>query len=105
MDEFAKLVGEDQIDEELKSSDVKQASLKLAADAVDYAKSISPVGDGKDPHPGRYRDSIHVEDGEQVSVVFDDPEANLIEYGSINNPEYAIRARTEEFINNEARSR
>lgn len=68
--------------------------LELAEEAADYWRSISPE------ESGTYKDSIEVvQSGTDVAVVAQDPKANLIEFGSIHNPEYACRARTEEYFN------
>lgn len=100
MPDLTDFIEEQEIQEALKSEEVHDAKVKLAAEAAEYARSISPVGGEHDPHPGRYRDSIVVkEEDEEVSVEFADPTANLIEYGSINNREYAVRARTAEHFN------
>jgi hypothetical protein len=99
------LIGADEIDEALESDpEVAEAVLELAEAAAEYWRSIAPVGDAHDPNAGKYRDSIRVEvdensslkSGNQVYVLTDDPIANLIEYGSAHNPEFACRARTED---------
>lgn len=79
------------------SEEVFQGRIELAEKAAVYWRRISPVGDPvEDPHPGRYVESIKVTvEGRKVEVGSDDPIANLIEYGSIHNPEYAPRAQVQ----------
>lgn len=73
--------------------EVIAAKLELAKQAAEYAKSIAPV------ETGTYRDSIHVrQGGATVWVGFEDEKAHLVEYGSVDTPEFAIRAKTEEHI-------
>lgn len=73
--------------------EVVAAKLELANKAAEYAKSIAPV------ETGTYRDSIHVrQGGTTVWVGFEDPKAHLVEWGSVDTPEFAIRAKTEEHI-------
>lgn len=68
--------------------------LDLAEQAADYAKSISPE------ETGDYRNNINIhQNGESVWVGFDDEAANIVEYGSVDTPEFAIRAKTEEHFN------
>jgi hypothetical protein len=75
--------------------DIIEGKLELAEEAVDFAKSISP-GDS-----GDYRDGIVARrHGRGVGIYFTDPKSNLVEFGSIHNPEYAVRARTEEHFRN-----
>lgn len=70
------------------------AKLALANQAAEYAKSIAPV------ETGTYRDSIHVrQGGTTVWVGFEDPKSHLVEYGSVDTPEFAVRAKTEEKFN------
>lgn len=95
-DQLADLVGQDEIERALKGDDVQGALIEFASQAADYWKSVSPVGGETDPHAGEYRDSITVTvDGDNVSVGTDVEWAHLVEYGSVNNPEYAPRAKTE----------
>jgi|SRR6185312_15108618 len=89
------IAGVEPIDEDTRQ-DITEAELALAEQAAEFWRSIAPVGDADDPHSGQYRDSIHVQQqGSKVYVVTEDSIANLIEYGSAHNPEYACRARTE----------
>lgn len=73
------------------SDDVLQAKLELAGEVVEYARSIAPEGQGD------YKRGIRARryGATGVGVEFSDPISNLLEYGSIHNPEYAVRARTE----------
>jgi hypothetical protein len=84
----------------LHSDEVMEGLLEYAELAKIYAQTISPVGDPvTDKHSGTYRDAIEVErKGDNVYVVFGDAKSNLIEYGSIHNQEYAVRARTAAFF-------
>jgi hypothetical protein len=80
--------------------EVREARIKLAHDAAEYAQSITPVGVPPDQHPGEHRDSISViADGDDVRVHFGLDTWNLLEYGSIHNEEFAVRARTEAHFN------
>jgi hypothetical protein len=75
--------------------DIIQGKLELAEEAVEYAKSISPVDSGD------YRDGIKARrHGRGVGIYWTDPKSNLIEDGSIHNPEYAVQRRTEEHFRN-----
>lgn len=79
------------------------ALLEKGQEAVEYAKSIAPVGDqnlnrNKKEHPGTYRDSIQGEfhvgpTRMSYRIVSRDPKAYWIEYGSKNNPKLAILRR------------
>lgn len=72
------------------------AKMELATRAQDYARSIAPS------QTGAYRDSINARrGGNTVWVGFEDEQAHIIEYGSVDTPEFAIRAKTEEHINND----
>lgn len=96
-DSLADLVGQSVIDAALRGAEIQAAKLALAHEAAEYWRSVSPVGGDEDPHAGQYRDSVGVVvDGAKVKVGSDDDIANLIEYGSIHNPEYAPRAKTQE---------
>jgi hypothetical protein len=68
--------------------EVVKAKVDLAQDGVDYAKSIAPVD------TGYYRDHIEVQ-----RRGFNDPKAAIIEYGTEDNPAFAIRAKTENHFN------
>jgi hypothetical protein len=91
MDEFLEIVGEAAVGAELASTQITDELVKWAQDEViPVWLSFSPEDTGK------YKASIHVDrKGHTVLVGSDDPIANLIEYGSEHNPEYAPRAKTE----------
>ena len=75
-------------------AEILAAKLELAEEVADYWRSISPEDEGT------YKDSIEVvQDGDNVAVVAQDEKANIIEYGSVDTPEFACRARTEEYFN------
>jgi hypothetical protein len=96
-DELEDLIDSDEIHRAMQEQEVIEGMLELAEEAAAFWRSIAPVGDASDPHAGQYRDSIEVQQIEKkVYVVTEDPIANLIEYGSVHNPEYACRARTED---------
>jgi hypothetical protein len=84
----------------LHSDEVMEGLMEYAELAKNYAQTIAPAGDpATDKHSGTYRDAIEVQRrGDNVYVVFGDPKSNLIEYGSIHNQEYAVRARTAAFF-------
>ena len=91
MAKLSDFIDQDVIDEYLEGDpDILQGKLELASEAVDYAKSIAPVDDGD------YRDGIKARryGKSGVGIVFTAEHSNLVEYGSENNPEYAVRART-----------
>lgn len=70
---------------------VVAAKLKIAEEAADYWKSISPVDSGA------YRDSIKAhQNGTDVWVEASDPAAPFIEYGTKDTPEFAPRQKTDE---------
>ncbi len=75
---------------EMDSDEVLEGKIKLAEKAVVYAKRISPVDTGE------YRDRWGVEvDGRNVDVVNTDPIANILEFGSEDTPEFAVRAQVQ----------
>ena len=68
----------------------------MANEVVPVWKANAPVD------TGNYRDSIKVTkraSSGKGEVGATDSEANLVEYGSKNNPEYAPRAKTEAHFN------
>lgn len=93
--EFLEIVGEAAVKAELTSAAMADELVKWAEDEViPVWQSFSPEDTGK------YKASIHVtREGNAVLVGSDDPIANLIEYGSEHNPEYAPRAKTEAHFN------
>lgn len=90
-------VSDADFDAEMNSDEVLNGKIKLAEKAAAYWRRIAPIGDpATDPHSTEYVRSIHVTvDGFNVDVGSDDEKANLIEYGSVNNPEYACRAQVQ----------
>lgn len=83
--------------------EIHHAKLQLANEAADFARSITPVGVAPDQHPGQHRDAISVQDdGDGPKVVFGLDTWNLVEYGSVHNQEYAVRARTEAHFNHDS---
>jgi hypothetical protein len=75
---------------EMESEEVLKGKIELAEKAAAYWRRISPEDTGE------YIDSIKVHvKGDDVWVGSDDDKANLIEYGSENNPEFAPRAKTQ----------
>jgi hypothetical protein len=92
--EFIELVGEAAVAAEFASTAIVDELVKWGQDEiVPVWQSFSPEDTGK------YKSSIHVQrKGNTVLVGSDDPIANLIEYGSEHNPEYAPRAKTEAYF-------
>lgn len=87
---------------EIRESAELQDNVDIAAQqAAAYARSIAPVGATKDPHPGRFRDSIHsvVAPNDKYGlprgrVVSDDPAASFIEFGTQYTEEHGTFAQT-----------
>ena len=72
-----------------------EGRLELAKDAAEYAKSIAPE------ETGEYANSIAARrDGSRVIIRFGAAHSNLVEYGSVNNPEYGVVRKTIEHYNN-----
>lgn len=91
------LLGRDVVNNFLENDgDIVEGKMALAEEFVEHAKSIAPVDEGE------YRDGIvarrHGRSG--VGVHFTAQHSNLIEYGSVNNPEYAVMRRTIEHFQN-----
>lgn len=92
------------ISEPESKAEIARQAKAFADEGVAYAQSIAPVGGEGDPHAGAFRDSIHAATGEPVDglptyqIRSDDPEANIIEYGSVNSPEHATFAKTAEYL-------
>lgn len=85
-----------EIDAYLKTApDVLAGKVKMAKEVVEYAQSISPVDSGD------YKKGIKVRryGATGVGVVWTDEKSNLIEYGTVDTPEWAIRTKTEEHFN------
>lgn len=86
--------GSDMIEQIDTDPQIIAAKRALATEAAAYAQSIAPQDSGD------YKDSIGVyEEGTTVGVIFADPAAAAIEYGTEDTPEFAVRARTEEHFN------
>ena len=81
-----------------RSPEVLQGKLELAADVVEYAQSIAPVDQGD------YKKGIKVRRRGKtgVSVEFTDWKSDLIEYGTADTPEFAVRARTAKHFGGES---
>lgn len=71
----------------LRSPIVKRRKKKLAPKVVAYAKSIAPEDTGD------FKDSIHA-DKNADRVGSNDPKANMLEWGTVDTPEFATFART-----------
>lgn len=83
------------IDEYLESSpEVLAGKLELAGEVVDYAQSIAPVD------TGAYRNGIRARRYGKtgVGIEFSDEKSDLIEYGTEDTPEFAVRQRTEDYF-------
>jgi len=91
MAKLSDFIAQDVIDDYLENDpDILAGKLELANEAVSYAKSIAPEDQGD------YKDGIRARRYGRtgVGIEFTDEKSNLIEYGSVNNPEYAVRSRT-----------
>lgn len=86
----AELIGEQAIMRELSGPQIREARIEFARnEVVPYAKSLAPVD------TGTFVDSIGVDvKRNDVKVGSDDEIANLLEYGSEHNEEFAVFART-----------
>jgi hypothetical protein len=92
MAELSDIIPQAEIDAALESDDaILDYKLAVAAQGVEYAKSIAPVDEGD------YRDDIRVGrfGNSGVSIEFANWKSHLLEFGSLHNREYAVRARTE----------
>lgn len=70
--------------------DVVKVKSGFADEVVEYAQSISPEDSGE------YKNGIRKRRrGNGFSIEFTDPKSNLIEYGTEDTPEFAVRAKTE----------
>lgn len=93
MAKLSDFIDQDVIDSYLENDpDVLERKLELANEIADYAKSIAPEDSGD------YIDGIEVRRYGKtgVGVVFTDPKSNLIEYGTIDTPAFAVMAKTAE---------
>ncbi len=90
MAKLSDFIPQSEIDDYLKSAEVMREKLDLADAVVDYARSISPEDTGK------YKRDTKIRRRGQtgVSVEWTDPISNIIEYGSEDTPEFAVRAKT-----------
>lgn len=89
------LIGRDVVDEYLENSeDLLPAKQQLADEFVAHARSIAPVDEGD------YRDGIVSRKVGKagVGIYFTDEISELLEYGTIDTPEYAVRRRTIEYF-------
>jgi len=104
--EFDEMFDEKEVNDALTyDPEVIKGEMELAKKARDYWKSIYPVehDDRATPprKPGTGRDSIHTfRRRRKVGVRCDDPIGHILEYGSDQVPEFACRAKTEEYFNN-----
>lgn len=91
MAKLSDIIDQADIDAAMEDDEVLDYKLAVAKQAVDYAKSIAPVDEGD------YRDGIRVGrfGNTGVMVEFSDYKSHWIEFGSVHNPESAVRARTE----------
>ena len=91
--ELAELI---QSENALNSDEIVQAKLDLAERVAEYWKQLAQ--EHKDT--GEYIDSIDVvQDGNTVAVVATSDIAHLLEFGTVDTPELAFRARTESYFN------
>lgn len=62
---------------------LSDAAMEAGAEMIaDRARVLAPVGTGSDPHPGRLRDSIHVEKLDEGFAVVADAQADPRKSGS-----------------------
>lgn len=75
---------------------ITEAKLVMAREAAEYARSIAPVDEGD------YRDGIQVahRGASGVGVEFSDWKSHIIEFGSVDTPEFGVIARTAEHFRN-----
>lgn len=93
MAKLSDFIDQDVIDAFLENDpDVLAAKLELANEIADYAKSISPEDEGD--YIGGIKVRRYGKTG--VGVVFTDPKSNLLEYGTIDTPAFAVLAKTAE---------
>lgn len=91
MAKLSDFIDQDVIDEYLENDpDILAGKLELANEAVEFAKSISPEDQGT------YIDGIKVRRYGKtgVGIEFTAEHSNLVEFGSVNNEEHAVMART-----------
>ncbi len=88
---LAKYIDADEIDAYLEDApEAIEAKVELGTQVVEYARSIAPEDQGD------YKDGIVVirRGKSGVGVDFTDEISNLVEYGTEDTPEFAVRART-----------
>lgn len=91
MAKLSDFIDQDDIDDYLENSpEVLAGKLELAAEVVAYAQSISPEDSGE------YKAGIQARryGRNGVGVVWTDEKSHLIEYGTIDTPEFAVRRKT-----------
>lgn len=95
MAKLSDFIDQRDIDDHLENDpDIVAGKLELAKEVAEYAKSISPEDEGT------YKDGIKVRRHGRsgVGIHWTDPKSNLIELGTIDTPEFAVQARTEEYF-------
>ena len=94
MADLSDFIPQDVIDDAVVAG-TAEGRFELAKDAAEYAKSIAPE------ETGEYANSIAASrDGSRVIIRFGAAHSNLVEYGSVNNPEYGVVRKTIEHYNN-----
>lgn len=91
-------VSADEIQHALKDEEIHLALVAYANRGAEYWKEIAL--EHKDS--GEYIESIIVVDNgvDDVAVVATSDIAHILEFGSVDTPEFAFRARTEAYFNN-----
>lgn len=91
-------VSEDEMLAAAREAEIHEALVALAHRGAEYWKTIAL--EHKDT--GEYIDSIIVVDNgiDDVAVVATSEVAHLLEFGTVDTPEFAFRARTESYFNN-----
>lgn len=89
--DFYDVFDRDEVNDFLESDeDIADGKFELAQEAADFARSIAPVDTAE------YRDEIAAKrDGAGVYVEFGSEISNLVEYGTEDTPEFAVRHRME----------
>lgn len=85
------------------SPELREVLQGLGRKGVQYAQGISPVGSGRDPHPGAYRDSLNyqIHQGKSrmsLRIGARDQKAWWIEFGAKHMPKYAVLRRTLDYL-------
>jgi hypothetical protein len=79
------------LDDIMADADVRAAKLEVAEQAADFWRGVDQ---------GNYKPDVQVvENGDEILVGDQRDIANLMEYGSVHNEEYAARAKTEAQFN------